>query len=143
MRPILAALLIACVAASGCVVRELVIKTDPPGATVFINGKNEGTSPLIREFDFYGSREIVLRKDGYLTATGVVTPSVPWYEFFPLDFVFEIIIRYGFKGNFFQIKIFFPQKDIHEESTRYPESVGHIAKGKPATADIDNLTHDN
>lgn len=75
----------------GCVVRELVIKSDPPGATVFINGRDSGKTPLTKQFDFYGSREIVLRMEGRESVRKVVSPGVPWFEFFPLDFFFEII----------------------------------------------------
>ena len=84
--------LVALVALSGCVVRELIIKSDPSGATVYINGREEGKTPLVKTFDFYGSREIALRMRGYHTAAKVVTPSVPWYEFFPLDLITEILL---------------------------------------------------
>lgn len=77
---------------SGCVVRELTIKSDPPGATVYINGREEGKTPLNKTFEFYGSREITLRMDGYKTSGNTAKLSAPWYEYFPLDFVFEVLL---------------------------------------------------
>ncbi len=90
-RTILAILVIVLCTTGGCVVRELVIKSDPPGATVYINGRESGKTPLTKTFDFYGARELMLRMDGYWTEKKTVKPSVPWYEFFPLDFFFEIV----------------------------------------------------
>jgi len=75
---------------SGCVVRELIIKSDPPGATVYINGREEGRTPLVKQFDFYGAREIILRMKGRKSSRQVAAPGVPWFEYFPLDFFFEI-----------------------------------------------------
>jgi hypothetical protein len=77
---------------SGCVVRELTVKSEPSGASVYINGREAGKTPHTESFDFYGSREIALRKDGYFTATRLVKLSVPWYEYFPLDLVSEILL---------------------------------------------------
>ena len=76
----------------GCVVRELNIRSEPPGATVYINGREEGKTPLKKNFDFYGSREVTLRKDGFRSLREIVTPSVPWYEFFPIDFITELLL---------------------------------------------------
>lgn len=80
------------VASSGCVVRELIIKSDPPGATVYLNGRKTGVTPLTKTFDFYGARQVELRLDGYKTTREIVSPSVPWYEFFPLDLFFELLL---------------------------------------------------
>ena len=46
---------------SGCVQRILRIESDPPGASVYVNGKAAGKTPLEHPFDFYGEFEIVLR----------------------------------------------------------------------------------
>jgi hypothetical protein len=88
----LALVLAAAVFCGGCVVREIIVRSDPPGAAVYINGHMEGKTPLTKTFDFYGARELTLRLDGYQTAAKVVTPAVPWYEYFPLDFISEIML---------------------------------------------------
>jgi hypothetical protein len=78
--------------ASGCVVRELLVRSEPPGATVYINGREAGKTPHSETFDFYGAREIALRKEGFFTSTRIVKLSVPWYEYFPIDLVSEILL---------------------------------------------------
>lgn len=92
MRFLLAVALVFLVAISGCVVRELIIKSDPPGATVYLNGRKTGVTPFRKTFDFYGARQVELRMHGYKTFRKIVTPPVPWYEFFPLDLFFEVVI---------------------------------------------------
>lgn len=92
MKHITVFMLVAVLGASGCVVRELIVRSDPPGATVYINGRDAGKTPHTETFDFYGSREIALRKDGYFTATRIVKLRVPWYEYFPIDLVTEILL---------------------------------------------------
>ncbi len=94
MKFLLIVALTALTAACGCVVRELNIRSDPPGATVYINGREEGKTPFKKNFDFYGSRELTLRMDGYLAKTEIVTPAVPWYEFFPIDLVSELLLPF-------------------------------------------------
>ena len=84
----------AIISGSGCVVRELIVKSEPPGATVYINGREEGKTPLVKQFDFYGARELTLRLEGYRTASKTVTPPVPWFEFFPIDFITEILLPF-------------------------------------------------
>jgi hypothetical protein len=76
----------------GCVVRKLIVRSEPPGATVYVNSREEGKTPLVKTFDFYGSREITLRMDGYKTASKIVKPAAPWYQYFPLDFFTEILL---------------------------------------------------
>lgn len=92
MRHVAVLALAGLLAASGCVVRELVIRSEPPGATVYVNGREAGKTPHTENFYFYGSREIVLRMDGYFTTTRVVKLAVPWYEYFPLDLVSELLL---------------------------------------------------
>jgi hypothetical protein len=92
MKHIAGLMLMVVLAAGGCVVRELTIRSEPPGATVYINGREAGKTPHTETFDFYGSREVVLRNEGYLTASSIVQLKVPWYELFPLDLVSEILL---------------------------------------------------
>lgn len=94
MRFIVSVTFIFLIACSGCVVREIIVKSDPPGAVVYINGREEGKTPLTRAFDFYGSREVALRMEGFKTQVRTVAPPVPWYEFFPLDLISEILLPF-------------------------------------------------
>ena len=53
-------LLTASAALSGCVERRYTIRTDPPGATVVVNGEEIGPSPASKSFIYYGDRKITL-----------------------------------------------------------------------------------
>ena len=56
-------------ALSGCVERRYTIRTDPPGATVVVNGEEIGPSPASKSFVYYGDRKITMILDGYQTKT--------------------------------------------------------------------------
>jgi len=88
------ALLTACavVMAAGCVQRRMTIRSNPPGALVYVDDYQLGTTPVSHDFVYYGTRKIRLVKDGYETLTVRQPFPVPWYEIFPLDFVTENLI---------------------------------------------------
>lgn len=78
----------------GCVERVLKLRTDPPGATITVNGQERaGTTPERPEvevpFLWYGNYEIVVRKDGYITEKALYSANPPWYQFIPVDLVVE------------------------------------------------------
>jgi hypothetical protein len=79
-------------AASGCVQRRMTIRSNPPGALVYVDDYQIGTTPVSHDFVYYGTRKVRLVKDGYETLTVRQPFPVPWYEIFPLDFVTENII---------------------------------------------------
>ncbi len=92
---VVVALLAACLlvtAASGCVQRRMTIRSNPPGALVYVDDYQIGTTPVSHDFVYYGTRKVRLVKDGYETLTVRQPFPVPWYEIFPLDFVTENII---------------------------------------------------
>jgi hypothetical protein len=78
-----------CALAGGCVRRRLTVRTNPPGAQVFIDDQEIGTTPCSSSFVYYGTRKIMLLKDGYRTETLYQTLDPPWYQIPPLDFVSE------------------------------------------------------
>lgn len=80
--------------AVGCVKRTLTITTDPPGATVVVDGETVGVTPLEMPFTFYGTREILLEKEGYSTFKAKHTEHSPVWELFPFDFVPEVMIPF-------------------------------------------------
>jgi hypothetical protein len=77
---------------SGCVRRRMTVRSNPPGATVYLDGKEIGRTPFSANFDFYGKREFRLVKDGYATKTVIKPVSMPWYEIPGIDFVSEILL---------------------------------------------------
>lgn len=81
--------LLACVCLPGCVRRRLTIRSNPPGALVYIDDQEIGYTPVSTPFVYYGTRKIQLIKDGYKTETVLQRFPPPWYEVPPLDFVSE------------------------------------------------------
>jgi len=83
---------------AGCVERRLTIRSDPPGATVILDGREIGRTPIERRhFMHYGTRDIVLArskdaqsKTEYQRLRTVLTLKPPLYERFPLDLFFEL-----------------------------------------------------
>ncbi|GIW93040.1 MAG: lipoprotein [Pirellulaceae bacterium] len=73
----------------GCVRRRMTIRTDPPGATVYVDQREIGTSPVSTPFTYYGTRNFVITKDGYETVQASRTFSPPWYQWPVLDFLTE------------------------------------------------------
>jgi hypothetical protein len=74
---------------AGCVQRRMTIRSSPPGALVYVDDYQIGTTPVSTDFIYYGTRKIRLVKDGYETLTVRQPFPTPWYEYFPLDFVTE------------------------------------------------------
>jgi hypothetical protein len=78
-----------CLLPGGCVRRRLTVRTTPPGAQVFVDDQEIGTTPCSASFVYYGTRKITLIKDGYRTETLYQKLATPWYELPPLDFINE------------------------------------------------------
>lgn len=81
-----------CVCQSGCVGRRMTIRTNPPGALVYVDDREIGTTPISTPFTYYGTRKVRLVKDGYETLTLMQPVPPPWYQIPPLDFVSENLI---------------------------------------------------
>jgi len=77
---------------SGCVERRYTIRTDPPGATVIVNGEEIGPAPASKNFIFYGDREITLMLDGYATKTVIQPINAPWWDNLLTEFFTENVI---------------------------------------------------
>ncbi len=86
------AALLACALGSGCVQRRMVVRSNPPGALVYGDNREIGTTPVATSFIYYGTREIRLVKDGYETLTVKQAIPPPWYEYPPLDFFAENVV---------------------------------------------------
>ena len=67
----------------------MTVRTNPPGALLYVDDYQIGETPISVNFNYYGDRKIRLVKDGYETLTVLQPVSTPWYEFFPMDFVAE------------------------------------------------------
>ncbi len=87
----LPALILPLLVTTGCVSRSYTIETEPKKAMVFVSGKLIGNSPVKRSFTFYGTREVVIRKEGYLPKIAEMENRPPLYQRFPIDMVPELI----------------------------------------------------
>lgn len=76
----------------GCVRRRMTVRTNPPGAMVYIDDYPIGTTRVSANFTYYGTRKLRLVKDGYETLTVMEPLRAPWYQVPPLDFVSENLV---------------------------------------------------
>lgn len=98
-------------AATGCVGvrRELTVESDPPGALVYLNGDEVGRTPVTKEFTYYGTVDLQLRKDGYQTLSARPRVWAPLWQIPPIDLIAEA----------------FPLTDRHKVSYKLtPEPIG-------------------
>lgn len=80
---------------AGCVERKFLIRSDPEGARVRVNGIVRGTTPLEIPFNEYGVVRLEADPmdpagDGFPEFAGVSGPyelRAPWYQWFPFDFL--------------------------------------------------------
>jgi hypothetical protein len=92
--------IVACTALSaGCVQRRMTIRSNPPGALVYVDDYQLGATPVSHDFVYYGTRRIRLVKDGYETLTVRQPFPLPWYQYFPLDFVTENLLPWEIRDE--------------------------------------------
>lgn len=83
----------------GCVERVLLVRSDPPGARVFLDGEDVGTTPARIPFEFYGTRELMVRMEetdkrgerSLAPETRLVKVRAPWHQWFPFDLATEFL----------------------------------------------------
>ena len=75
---------------AGCVRRSVSIQTDPPGALVYLNGEEAGRTPLQRDFLWYGTYDVVIRKEGAETLRTRQKIIAPWWQWPPFDLFAEL-----------------------------------------------------
>lgn len=97
----LPALLLLTLAAAGCVERILRIESEPPGASVILDGEPAGTTPVDIPFTWYGTREIILEKPGHESVRAMEKVPAPWWQWFPIDVVADVLLP-------------IPIRDVHE-----------------------------
>jgi len=97
--PIAVLLLLICALNTGCVRRRLTVRTNPPGAVVYVDDQEIGTTPCSASYVYYGTRKITVMKDGYRTETSYQRFFPPWYQIPPLDFVSENLIPREFRDD--------------------------------------------
>lgn len=73
----------------GCVQRTLHVTSDPPGALVWMNGQEVGRTPFERDFTWYGTYDVQVRKEGFQTLDTRSKVIAPWWQWPPFDFFAE------------------------------------------------------
>ncbi len=73
----------------GCVRRRMTIRSNPPGAVVYVDQQRIGVTPVSTGYTYYGTRNVQLVKDGYETVTEKHHFATPWYEYPVVDFFSE------------------------------------------------------
>jgi hypothetical protein len=77
--------------AGGCVNRVITVKSDPPGALVYMNEQEIGRTPVSKEFLWYGNYDVVLRKEGYQTFKTQAGVMPPLWQIIPLDLITDML----------------------------------------------------
>jgi len=90
VRLIVRTILCAALLCGGCVLREMTITSDPPGALVLVSDEEKGRTPVTFEFVWYGDYDIILRLEGYETLKTAAPINPPLYEIPPLDLLSEL-----------------------------------------------------
>lgn len=80
----------------GCVERIISIKSTPPGAVVWLNGQEAGTTPMNTSFTWYGQYDVTLRKQGYQTLKTSKKIDPPLYQWPIIDLVAECLLPITF-----------------------------------------------
>jgi len=88
------ALTLALFALAGCVVRTLTIRSEPQGADVWLDGQYLGKTPVKLRYNHYGSRLLLLRKEGYHARVCLLKIAPPWYQVFPLDIFTDLLLPF-------------------------------------------------
>jgi hypothetical protein len=74
-----------------CVERRLFVRTEPPGATIRVNGAEVGKSPAEWRFDHYGTVLVEAELLGHEPAQEVHRLKKPFYQQPVLDFVTDVL----------------------------------------------------
>jgi len=98
-RPVALLLLAGLSLSWGCVERRYTIRTDPPGATIIVNGEEIGPSPASRNYYFYGDREITMILDGHQTKTVIQPIKAPWWDNYATEFFTENLVPWTIRDE--------------------------------------------
>lgn len=103
---------------SGCVQRRLTIRSNPPGATVYVDNVEIGTTPVSHDFIYYGTREIRLVKAGYETLTVKQPIPYAWHQLPPLDFFSDNLTPWEIRDERDFVYQLVPQQPVAPEEVR-------------------------
>jgi hypothetical protein len=77
-------------ALAGCVERKMVVRSDPPGALISVDGHElDSRTPVEVPFSWGGLRRVTLSAPGYRVLETTAELTDAWHAYFPLDVVAE------------------------------------------------------
>ena len=76
---------------SGCVERQLTVKTEPTDALVVLNDEEIGNSPVTINFEWYGDYNVRISKTGYQTLRTHRNLKRPIRDRFPFDLFADVL----------------------------------------------------
>ena len=76
---------------TGCVHRTLTIRSEPPGAAVWLNDTRVGVTPYTQTFLWYGWYRVALMKNGYERLDDRALIQAPPHQWIPMDLVAELL----------------------------------------------------
>jgi hypothetical protein len=88
---LLALILAAGILVPGCVERTMIIRSDPPGADLMVDGAEVGETPVTIPFLNYGTHQFILAAEGHQRRKLLQPVDAPGYETFPIDFFVEML----------------------------------------------------
>ena len=128
--------------AAGCgVERTLRVQSDPPGALVYLNGDEAGRTPMRKTFLWYGTYDVQLRKEGYVTKSEKTRVWAPWWQVPPIDF-FVALLPLPLQDNHVRRYRLYPETDQQTdpqmviqrgERMRYRLQTGMRSRRPPST----------
>lgn len=115
-----------------CVRKTIAVYSDPPGATVYIDGLEVGRTPVDGiPFDFYGTRGIAVLKEGHLCERRTVEIDTPWYSYFPIDIVSELIIPWEIRDDRYYYFVLQRTEAVEDSALiRHAHQTRRIAKAR-------------
>src|SRR5262245_31264380 len=131
--------------ADATVRRRLNVNSNPPGALVYVDNQQIGTTPCSVDFVYYGTREIRLIKPGFETLTVNQPIPTPWYEVPGIDFISENLVPTKIRDNRTVTYNLAPQlviptpelldraNQLREDALRGPVAVTNGPVGPPGT----------
>ena len=88
-------------ALTGCVERKLVIRSDPPGATVFLNYDSALVNPTPVDVPFtdYGTYGVRLTMEDYDEMEAMAEVKAPWWAYPPFDIITQLLLPFTIKDH--------------------------------------------
>lgn len=90
------ALVLVAVLVTGCVERKMIIRSDPPGATVFLNYDAAllSTTPAETSFRDYGTYAVRLVSKDHEELEAMAEVDAPWWSYPPFDLITELLVPF-------------------------------------------------